>query len=81
LQKQQRRRKVIHKIDPVNISEPLIKIRKEDEPVGKEKLFLAVRFEHEQDHPSDEAKIKPRLSDLIRERWMMRRTCRDQRGN
>jgi hypothetical protein len=78
LQKQQRRSKISHKIGPVNRSEPLIKLRKDDEPTGKENFFLAVRSEREQDQPSDQAKIKSGPSDLIGDRSTVGRHCGDQ---
>jgi len=65
----------------VKRSEPLIKFINDDEPTGKENFLLAVRSEREQAQPSDQAKIKPRPSHLIRERSKMRRHCGDQRGN
>jgi hypothetical protein len=43
--------------------------------------FLAIRSEREKDQPSDQAKIKSRLSDLIGERSTMGRHYKDQEGN
>ena len=62
-------------------SEPLIKFINDDEPTRKENFLLSVRSEREQAQSSDQAKIKPRLLDLIEERSMVRRHCGDQRGN
>jgi hypothetical protein len=48
---------------------------------NKQVQFSAIRSEREQDQPSDQEKLKSRLSDLIGERSKVGRICKDREAN
>jgi hypothetical protein len=79
--KKQRRSYSNRKIGRGNKSEPLIKLRKDEECAEEAKNILVVTSGREQDNLSDQAKFKSQPSDLIEKRSTVGSHCGYRKEN